>query len=165
MVPGLLHPSEVTSVSPFFFCGAGGGTLGLLHTRQTLSHSPIPFHGHSLIFFCPDSQPHDASMAYWLAGVWKHLHAGCSPACTFLCTRPFDIRTSVAPLESAGTRSQVEAVVRGLHQGFLDAPGVWRNSWSSRGKSSEILLVHSQLGGKMCEPSCPLPELDTFLFY
>lgn len=108
----------------FLLLRSWGGTLGLLHTRQTLSHTPIPFHGHSLIFFCPDSQPHDASMTSWLAGVWKRLRAGCSPACTFLCRRPFDIRTSVAPLESAGARSQVEAVVRGLHQGFLDAPGV-----------------------------------------
>lgn len=111
----------------FLLLRSWGWNPGLIAHQANTEPHPHPI-SWSLAHFLLAGQPASRCQHGLLAGrkrlVWKRLHAGCSPACTFLCTRPFDIRTSVAPLESAGTRSQVEAVVRGLHQGFLDAPGV-----------------------------------------
>lgn len=108
----------------FFFCRAGGRVLGLLCTRQTLSHtSPAHFTADcSFSSVCTQyclhlGQPHTGSMISWLAGVWRCLRARCSLARTFLCRRLFAVRTRGPPLTSAESCSQAEAVVKGLHQG------------------------------------------------
>lgn len=151
MIISYVYSLDVTSI-PF---------VGLLHTGQTLSHIPSPFHSYLFLFLfsihssvSPALGPHSNPSISWLAArVWKHLCKRCSPHLIEIRRRTPSLTESSILLPARG----------GLHQGFLAACRVWCNSWSRSVESSENGTQPS--GRKMCEPACLLPKLDTFFFF
>lgn len=161
VVIGYVHFLDATSISSFFFfsfCRAKGRILGLLHTGQTLSHTPSPFHGHLLIFFCLYTvvyclhlgQHHNPSIVSWPAA-WaqKCLHERLSPACTFPCKRLFEIRTRTPPLtycrilltgRGSLSKAFTEAFWLLAEQKFTEFREWYTAKWEEKGVSLSALL-------------------------
>lgn len=162
-LPSFLFSSAELGVESWAYC-----TLG-----KHWATFPSPFHSHLLIFFCPylvwcTLRPTPHCQQNPLAGrCGDTCTQGAHPPVLFCAEGCLTSEQGSLPSRTAEPCSQPEAVVKGLHQGLLAAPGVWCDTWSRRAKRVQR-MVHSQVGegrGEMCEPSCSLPKLDTFLFF
>lgn len=129
---------------------------------------PSLFHGHLLIFFCPYlvvyclhlGQPHKASIISWLTV--------CGNACVQGAHQPGLSCTEGCLTSAQGylPSHQQNLIHRQsqLSKTFTKAFWLLPESAVTREVEEQSVrrMVHSQVGGKMCEPSCPLPKLDIF---